>query len=224
LKRESALKALVFDLDGTLIDSDPYHFQAYREIAARHGVEIDAAFFAAHISGHTNAEACAAMFPHLSEEAHRAIAAEKEANFRTALATAEALPGVHALFRWAEDEHLCVGLVTNAPPANVEHMLAVLGLAGRFDTIVLGETLARGKPDKLPYVTALERLGIAACEAVAFEDAVPGVLSATRAGIATVGISASRADALAAAGAALIVPDFTDRQLIRFLAERRGVR
>jgi HAD superfamily hydrolase (TIGR01509 family) len=216
------LKALVFDLDGTLIDSDPYHFRAYREIAARHGVAVDAAFFAAHISGHTNAEACAAMFPRMTPAAHRAIAAEKETNFRAALATAQPLPGVHALFDWAAGKNLRTGLVTNAPPANVDHMLAVLGLAGRFDTVVLGETLARGKPDKLPYVTALERLGIAAGEAVAFEDAVPGVLSAVGAGIATVGVTASRAAALAAAGARIIVADFTDPQLTRFLAARRG--
>jgi HAD superfamily hydrolase (TIGR01509 family) len=220
----SALAALVFDLDGTLIDSDPYHFRAYRAIAGRHGVAIDAAFFAAHVSGHTNAEACAAMFPHLSQAAHRAIAAEKEAGFRAALATAQALPGVHALLRWAAGERLRLGLVTNAPAANVEHMLGVLGIADAFETIVLGERLARGKPDRLPYVTALERLGIAAGEAVAFEDAVPGVRSAVAAGIATVGITASRADDLAAAGASLIVPDFTDQRLARFLAARRGGR
>jgi len=213
------LKALVFDLDGTLVDSDPYHFEAYRAIAARRGVAVDAAFFAQHISGHTNAEACASMFPWMTPEEHRAIAAEKEVNFRAALATATALPGVQALFDWAAVNVLRTGLVTNAPPANVDHMLAVIGLAGRFDTIVLGETLARGKPDPLPYVTALARLAIAAGEAVAFEDAVPGVVSAVAAGIATVGITASRADALAAAGAGLIVADFTDPRLMRFLAD-----
>ncbi|MDB5408597.1 MAG: haloacid dehalogenase superfamily protein subfamily variant 3 with third motif having or [Rhodospirillales bacterium] len=211
------LRALVFDLDGTLVDSDPFHFQAYHEIAARHGVAIDESFFAAHVSGHTNAEACAAMFPAMTHDEHRAIAAEKEVNFRAALATAQALPGVHALFDWAVAENLRIGLVTNAPAANVDHMLGVLGLTGRFDTIVLGETLARGKPDPLPYVTALQRLGIDAGAAVAFEDAVPGVISAVTAGIATVGITASRGDALAAAGAALIVPDFTDARLTRFL-------
>lgn len=214
------LKALVFDLDGTLVDSDPYHFAAYRAIAARHGVTVDAAFFAKHISGHTNAEACAAMFPRMTPEEHRAIAAEKEMGFRAALATATALPGVHALLDWASGKGLRTGLVTNAPPANVDHMLAVIGLAGGFDTIVLGETLARGKPDPLPYATALERLEIAAGEAVAFEDAVPGVVSAVAAGIATVGITASRADALAAAGARLIVADFTDPGLMWFLDGR----
>jgi HAD superfamily hydrolase (TIGR01509 family) len=214
------LKALVFDLDGTLVDSDPHHFAAYRAIAARYGVAVDAAFFAKHISGHTNAEACVAMFPRMTPDEHRTIAAEKEVNFRAALATATALPGVRALFDWAAAKGLRTGLVTNAPPANVDHMLAVIGLAGRFDTIVLGETLARGKPDPLPYVTALERLDIAAGEAVAFEDAVPGVVSAVAAGIATVGITASRADALTAAGARLIVADFTDPSLMRLLEER----
>ena len=91
--------------------------------------------------------------------------------------------------------------------------------------LVIGEELERGKPDPLPYSTALARLGAAPSGAAAFEDSLSGVRAAAAAGIATVGLLAALAeDALRAAGAFAVAPDFEDLALLAFLRERAGAR
>ena len=70
-------------------------------------------------------------------------------------------------------------VVTNAPRANAEKVLAALGLAQRLPILVIGAELARSKPDPLPYLTALERTGAGAAHSVAFEDSLSGVRAAS---------------------------------------------
>ncbi|WP_163009790.1 HAD family hydrolase, partial [Pseudomonas viridiflava] len=79
-------------------------------------------------------------------------------------------------------------VVTNAPRENAMAMLTGLGIVDRFETIVIGGELARGKPHPMPYLTALELLGVSADEAIAFEDSLAGVQSAHAAGIHTFGM------------------------------------
>jgi beta-phosphoglucomutase len=125
------------------------------------------------------------------------------------------------LLDWAKARGLRIALVTNGPRANVVHTLDVLGIAERFAVTVAGEDVARGKPDPLPYRTALERLGLAPDEAIAFEDSPAGLKAAKAADLVTVGVlTGQTAEALTALGADLTVQDFTDAGLKRLLEER----
>ena len=97
-----SLRALLFDLDGTLIDSDARHFEAFRRVSAPYGVDFDEAFFLHHMSGHSSAEICGALFPSLSAAGHRRIADDKEALFRHLLTSgASAIRGAVELVDWA---------------------------------------------------------------------------------------------------------------------------
>ena len=131
---------------------------------------------------------------------------------------------IHSLFdvlAWAADRDVPCGVVTNAPRANADKMLAGLGLSRRFPVVVIGDELARGKPDPLPYLTGLQRLGGEAAHAVAFEDSRAGIRSATAAGIYTFALRTALADdVLRAAGADAIITDFTDPALRAFLEAR----
>jgi beta-phosphoglucomutase-like phosphatase (HAD superfamily) len=99
-------------------------------------------------------------------------------------------------------------------------MQAGLGLAERFPMLVIGDELARGKPDPLPYLTGLQRLGGEAARAIAFEDSLSGIRSASAAGIFTFGMRGALDDAaLHAAGASAVISDFTDARLHARLAE-----
>jgi beta-phosphoglucomutase len=139
--------------------------------------------------------------------------------FRDAIVALEPTPGVAALLDWADAKGIGVAVVTNAPRANAEMMLKGLGLDRRIGTVVLGEELPRAKPDPLPYATALERLGAGADHALAFEDSLPGIRSASGAGVATYGIRTGHPDdALLGAGAIGAIDDFTDRDLWQRLA------
>ena len=116
---------------------------------------------------------------------------------------------------------MCV--VTNAPRLNAEHMLNAMGLGGHFEHILVAEELARAKPDPLPYLTGLQRLDATAGQALAFEDSLPGVTAASRAGIFTVGLATSLpAERLLAAGAQRVIDDFNDPLLWALIDEMRG--
>ena len=207
--------ALLFDLDGTLIDSDPLHFRAFAEVAARYGVTITEQMFRERISGQSNDRICRALFPHVDEAKHPTIADEKEALFRDLLdGGVEPTAGLTDLMAWARDKGASLAVVSNAPRANITHMLAAIGLSDAFDLTLSGTELPRSKPDPLPYRTAMERFGVAPDRAVIFEDAVPGLTAAVAAGGLTYGLTTTlTAEAILATGAKRAIADFRDAAL-----------
>jgi beta-phosphoglucomutase len=182
------LKALIFDMDGTLVHSDPVHLKAFAEILGPEGVAIDEDVYRTSIIGHTNESIFATLLPHLPIEEHEAYAERKEAAFRRLALELKPLEGLLDLFSWAEARGIGIALVTNAPLLNATHVLDVLGIADRFQVTITIDQVERGKPDPLPYLTALQRLGIGADEAVAFEDSPSGMRAAKAAGLFSFGV------------------------------------
>jgi HAD superfamily hydrolase (TIGR01509 family) len=213
------LKALLFDLDGTLANTDPIHFQVWREVLMPYGLEIDQAFYEANFSGRLNAAIIQDLLPQLSEEAGQRLSAAKEAQFRQRASTEVVpLPGLLNLLDWADSQALQLALVTNAPANNARSMLQALKLTDRFSTVVLAEELERGKPDPLPYQVALQQLAVSPQSALAFEDSPSGIRSAVAAGILTIGVASTHEpELLTAAGATEIIKDFADVHLASVL-------
>lgn len=210
------LSALLFDLDGTLADTDRLHEQAWIEALAAQGIQADHHYYQTHISGGLNPEIAARVLPHLSEEERQAFIENKEGRFRQMAKGILPIPGLGQLWNWAKGQGLKRALVSNAPRDNALHLLVMLGL--EFDLVVLAEELSAGKPDPLPYRTALEQLGIAPGRALAFEDSPSGVRSAVAAGIPTVALTTGHQPAaLQAVGASLIIRDFSDPDLWNLL-------
>jgi beta-phosphoglucomutase len=167
--------------------------------------------------GQTNDTIMREMFPDLPDR-HDALADRKEELFRAQVAALTPTQGVRKLLDWADANRIAYAVVTNAPRANAELMLKGLKLDRRIPTVVLGGELERGKPDPLPYQTGLERLGATAERALAFEDSLPGIRSASGAGIPTFGLRTGHPDAaLLEAGAVAAIDDFTDAGLWRRL-------
>ncbi len=206
------LKAVIFDLDGTLTDSDKVHFQVFQELFAQRDVEIDKAFYKEKISGRQNAAIVEEFFPELSEAEGKEFSAKKEALFRKrAQGSLEAVPGLSEFLSEIEAQGLAAAVVTNAPPKNANFLLETLGLSERFEPVVIADELPRGKPDPLPYQTALDLLDIKAEEAVVFEDSTAGIRSAVGAKIITIGIMTTHTeDDLLSVGAQRAIADFTD--------------
>ncbi|BBK42983.1 haloacid dehalogenase [Allostella vacuolata] len=199
---------LLFDLDGTVTDTDELHLEAYRRILAPRPLSVEE--YRTRVMGSTNAAILAWMFPDRPVEEHAALADAKERLFRSLVERLEPTPGLMPLLAWAERHGIKAGVVTNAPRDNAELMLRALGLATRFPVLVIGDELARGKPDPLPYRTGLERLGSTPDRALAFEDSRSGVRAAAGAGIETIGLTTSLdAATLKAAGATWTMRDFT---------------
>jgi HAD superfamily hydrolase (TIGR01509 family) len=206
--------ALLFDLDGTLCDTDHLHFEAYRILLQDFERTITLEHYKSRIMGQSNDTIMREMFPDLPVDRHNTLADRKEELFRAQVAALQPTPGVLALLDWADAKNVPYAVVTNAPRANAEMMLKGLGLDRRIPTVVLGDELERGKPDPLPYRTGLAKLGATAERALAFEDSLPGIRSASGAGIATYGMRTGHPDAaLLSAGAIAAIDDFTDAGL-----------
>ena len=206
------LKAVIFDLDGTLTDSDKVHFRVFQDFFAEHDITLDKALYRQRISGRQNSAILADFLPQLPTAEADAFSEKKEATFRRlAKGNIKPLPGLMDFLAQLQAQQIPVAVVTNAPPENANFMLSELGLSDAFSPIVIGDELPRGKPDPLPYQTALDKLGLNASEAIAFEDSRAGIRSAVGAGLETIGIMTTHSAAeLIAAGATSAIANFTD--------------
>ncbi|MGV8853728.1 MAG: HAD family hydrolase [Devosia sp.] len=211
--------ALLFDIDGTLADTDPLHLAAFNRAFAPFGQVFDKARFARELQGLANVDIARNILPDLSPAEGMAVLDQKEAAFR-ALAASDIhpVPGLFALLDAADAAGLPMAAVTNAPRANAELILDGLGITHRFRALVIGAELAHGKPHPLPYLEGLRLLGARAEVSVAFEDSRTGIASATAAGLATIGMRTSLGDAdLRAAGAVLTADSYADPALLAFI-------
>ncbi len=214
------LNAILFDLDGTLVNTDILHFAIWQELLGEQGITIDRAFYNQSMVGHRNEAIVREVLGHLPFEAGIKLAHRKEALFRQRGGQMERLEGLDELLSWRSQHHLATAVVTNAPRENAEMMLTALDLNHCFDTVVISEELAQGKPHPLPYQTALERLSIAAETAIAFEDTPLGIRSAVGAGVTTIGMATTHSpEVLRTAGAKFAIADFGSQRLWQWLEE-----
>lgn len=217
------MPALLFDLDGTMLNSDPIHMQVYKELWSARGMELDEAFYMANVHGRLNVEVYADFLP--DEPDPQGLSEWKEAQFRDRLPRPyPPMPGVNTLVARAVAEDWPRAIVTNAMRLNAEAMLGAIGLRDAFDVIVIGEECPRGKPDPYPYQEAMRQLGVTPNQAIAFEDSPSGARAARSSGAYTVGIRSGLGDhALRQAGAHVTMQDFTDPALPDILARFTGV-
>jgi HAD superfamily hydrolase (TIGR01509 family) len=207
-------RALLFDLDGTLAETDSLHLPTWVDALEPYGVDIDEEFYRERISGRSTGEIVGDLLPDLSEEEGASIGDAKEASFRERAAGLEPLPGLLDFVQEGKRRGMRMALVTNAPKENVGAILPALKLQDYFQTVVLAAEVGAVKPDPAPYEAALERIGVSADEALAFEDSVSGIASSVAAGIPTVGISSTQdPEKLRRAGAFIVARDFTDPEL-----------
>ena len=207
-------RALLFDLDGTLAETDSLHLPTWVDVLEPYGVEVDEEFYRDSISGRNTSEIIRALLPDLTDEENRSMGDAKEASFRERAAELAPLPGLIDFVERGRKRGMRIALVTNAPEENVEAILLALKLRDFFDTVVLADEVEAVKPDPAPYRAALKKTGVPAEEALAFEDSVSGISSSVAAGIPTVGIASSQApEKLLGAGAFMTAEDFTDPQL-----------
>ncbi|MDJ0556127.1 MAG: HAD family phosphatase [Microcoleaceae cyanobacterium MO_207.B10] len=208
------LKAILFDLDGTLANTDPLHYETWKDILNHHGVTIDHSSYKVQISGRTNPVIIQDLLPHLSPTEAQKLAIDKEARFREIALNLKPLTGLWEFIEWIEQQKLQKAVVTNAPPENVKFMLDILQLADIFELVILAGEMTVGKPDPAPYKLCLEKLGISAAEAIAFEDSRSGIKSAVGAGIYTIGVASTHEpESLLEVGASIVINDFSDKKL-----------
>ncbi len=211
-------KALLFDLDGTLSNTDAVHFPNWIEVLRPYGVEVTRELYEEKLSGRVDREAVENVLPDLSEEEMDELLEEEELRARQRSSEIGPLPGLRGLIEAGRRRGLPLALVTNSTVEDAGEILQPLGLHGAFSCVVHPQDTEEDKPAALPYEWALEELGLAAGEVVAFEDSPTGVRSAVEAGIPTVGITTGHPpEDLIEAGVQIVVGDFMDPALYDFL-------
>lgn len=216
--------ALLFDMDGTLVDTEHLHFSAFRTVLAPHGVALSWEDYRRFIMGFPNTAIAAHFLPHVPVADHAAIMDSKEERYRSLVTDVSPAEGLMDLLDWADAERVPYAVVTNAPRANAELVLEALGVRARFKAVVAGDEVESPKPHPMPYLTAAAMIGGDPARTLAFEDSGSGVASAVAAGFPVVGIASELDEnGLKGRGAALLVRDYRDSSLMGFIARHLGV-
>lgn len=185
----SAFTAAVFDLDGTLVHSEHAWMEAKVEVLRRHGISADQSLLDAHVGRGLRDFLDEAFGRTLSAREQQAIGNEIGAEADELLPTMrEPVVGAADVLCHLHDRGLRIAICTASPMRHVLSAMDMLGISDRIETIVSASDLPRGKPDPLPYVTAVSQLEVLPATACAFEDSVPGVTSATAAGLSVLAV------------------------------------
>lgn len=191
--------AVLWDLDGTLVDSEEYHWQAWRETMAAEGVHITREQFLATFGLRNDSIVPQLAGPGAAPERIARIGEAKETCYRRLVRKGglAPLPGAAEWIKRLREEGWQQAIASSAPRRNVEVVLEVVGLRGYFQAIVSAEDVQRGKPDPEVFLVAASRLGVPAARCIVVEDAAAGIEAARRAGMLSIGLSRAGA-ALAA--------------------------
>jgi len=206
--------ALIFDLDGVLIDSMPLHTEAWRIYLNRLGIPIENLEERMH--GRRNDELVADLIgSHLTAAEVFEHGAAKERLFREMMQPAldaHIVPGLRDFLM--RTEGIPGAVASNAEPANIDFVLDGAGLRGFFDVIVDGHQVARPKPWPDIYVRAAELLGRTPAQCIVFEDSPAGIEAARAAGSRVVGVGTHTMEL---EGVDVVIRDFRDPGLERWL-------
>ncbi len=192
------IRAVLWDLDGTIVDSGDLHWRAFQEIMAAEHVPVTWEMFVGSF-GQKNDRIFSRWFgPDASAERIARAGDAKEAAFRRLAAEhgLQALPGAAEWITRLREAGWKQAIASSAPRENIRVMLEALRLSSQFDAIVAAEDVSRGKPEPEVFLTAAGRLGAVPASSIVVEDAEAGIEGARRAGMKSIGV---RADVVLAA-------------------------
>jgi sugar-phosphatase len=184
------LRAAIYDMDGLLLDSEPYWVQAELEVLGAVGVPLTAEL-ARETTGMRLDEAVAhwyRRFPWPGPSPTEVVARLTRAAHRLILAHAEPKPGVAESLQLFAAKGLRRALASSSPLVLIQAVVEKLGLLGQFELAVSAESESYGKPHPAVYLTCAARLGVSPMECVALEDSVNGLLSAKAARMRVIAI------------------------------------
>lgn len=186
-------RAVLWDLDGTLIDTAPIHWQAWQETLAGENYHLTREVFLSCFGMRNDAIIPMWLGAQVTPEDIDRIAAAKEICFRRLLEVLP-LPLLPGVMEWLPRLHAqgwrqAIG--TMAPRQNLDSMLRITGIGKYMQALATAEDVSRGKPDPDIFLTAAARLGVPPAACIVVEDAPAGIQAARRAGMHSIGVGAS---------------------------------
>lgn len=201
--------AVIFDMDGVIIDSNPFHKISLRQFCAQHGYHLSDEELLNKIYGRTNNDWIRNLFGDLPKERILELGEEKEALFRELYKNEiKPLPGLESFLKSLEAQKITKAIGTSAPRSNVDFCLGSTQLEKYFKTILDQSDVEHGKPNPEIYLKVAKRIGFDPTQCIVFEDSLSGVEAAHRAGAKVVGVTTTHSrEELAHTD--FIVDDFT---------------
>ncbi len=195
------LKAVIFDLDGVLIDTAEFHKKSWYDLAEKEGFEMSDEFFN-DTFGSQNSEIIPSLAgKELSGEKIRELGDWKEARYRELIdGKLQLLPGAEELIVNLKNASFKLAIGTSTPRENLDFLFERMPLHEYFDATVAGEEAQRSKPAPDPFLMAAEKVNISPSRCVVVEDAVQGVQAGLSGGMKVLAVTTTRkADDLAQA-------------------------
>ena len=188
----NTIQAVIWDLDGVIIDSADEHHRAWQRLAREEGIKLtDEDFWATF--GKRNDDIIAILWGPLSPEQVQLLRDRKEIYFRDLIReTAAPLPGSMELMRSLHEAGYLQALASSAPIENIQLISEVLGLERYLTALVSGETVPHGKPAPDIFLKAAQQLHIEPSRSLVIEDAVAGVEAAHAAGMRCIAVAGNR--------------------------------
>ncbi|HZC27734.1 MAG TPA: HAD family hydrolase [Actinopolymorphaceae bacterium] len=209
------IRALVFDFDGLILDTEVPEFVTWQEIFAAHGATLPLEVWAQCIGSSDHGWSPYAYLAEVSGRAvdNDAVRAARKARVHDLIAAETIMPGVEACIREARRLGVKVGLASSSSRQWVEGHLGRLGFTGEFDVLKTSDDVRRTKPDPELYLAAVAALGVEPAEAIALEDSPHGVAAAKKAGLFCVAVPNRMTSQLDLAGADLRLRSLADLPL-----------
>jgi len=184
-------RAVLWDMDGTLIDSEEFHWISWRDTLASEGVAITRQQFLSSFGQRNDSIIPQWLGAAASRERILKISTAKEELYRQRIRRygISPLPGVRNWVHRLQQEGWLQAVASAAPRANIDTVLEALSARHAFQSIVSAEDVQRGKPDPEVYLLAAARVGVAPAGCIVVEDAAAGVEGARRAGMRSIGVS-----------------------------------
>jgi len=217
MKGNSLPGALIFDMDGVLVDSNPYHIRNWMAFLDARGISYNAQTLPRQVLGIRNDKSFRTFFgPERSDAEIDRLSDELEAGFRRVFqAHAKPQTGVVTLMEECHRAGIPMAVASSAPPENVHFIVDALDFRRHFRSVLTGAEVTHPKPHPEIYLKSAEKLSVEPSQCVAFEDSFPGIESASSAGMKVIAIASTfpHADLETHGHADLIVGGFEELSL-----------
>jgi len=209
----SQLKACLFDLDGVVVDTAQFHYAAWRQLANQLGFDLTVEQNE-QLKGVSRMESLDIILKignvNLDNDTKHKLAAEKNEHYLALcqqMTPDDVLPGVRTFMDQLDNASIKVGL--GSASKNARTILKQIDMLDRFETIVDGTRITKGKPDPETFLLGAQNLGVDPADCVVFEDAVAGIQAAKNGGMVAVGVG----DPAVLAGSNLVITGFEELSL-----------
>ncbi len=177
-------KAIIWDMDGVIADTAPYHFKAWQQVFYKKGVSFTEADFRRNFGQRNDTIIRNVLGEEISQDEIDVIAREKEGDYRQRVnQNIKPLPGAVELLKLLKEHGFSLALASSAPVENIQLIIRGLSIKNCFQVIVSGREVREGKPSPQGFLLAAKKLDVSPGNCVVIEDAVAGVAAARRAGM-----------------------------------------